>query len=233
MIQLTLDLPRRTAFDRSDFLISDSNIAAVEWIDRWPDWPSVALVLHGPSGCGKTHLAHLWRERASAVIIAGETMTEARLPHLLAAGPHRVAVDDADRAPERALLHLYNSCVEQRGGVLITARRPPGSWKVVLGDLRSRLRAVPVVGIDAPDDALLGAVLVKYFADHQLRVAPDVIVYLIRRIERSLDAAEKIVARLDAAALSKGGPVTIPLARKVLADADDQPLSPRTDSAVT
>jgi chromosomal replication initiation ATPase DnaA len=234
MIQLTLDLPRRTAFGRSDFLVSDSNIAAVEWIDRWPDWPAAALVLHGPGGCGKTHLAHLWRERASAVIIAGEAITEAGLPRLLSEGPHRFAVDDADRASERALLHLYNSCVERRGGVLITACRPPGSWEVTLDDLRSRLRAVPVVGIDVPDDALLGAVLVKYFADRQLRVAPDVIVYLVRRIERSLDAAEKVVARLDAAALSNGGPVTIPLARKLLADAGDQPprISPSRPAAI-
>jgi hypothetical protein len=83
MIQLALDLPRRTAFGRSDFMVSDSNIAAVERIDRWPDWPSAALVLHGAPGCGKTHLVHLWRERASALIVAGETLTDAMVPRLL------------------------------------------------------------------------------------------------------------------------------------------------------
>lgn len=233
MIQLPLDLPRRTAFGRSDFLASASNLAAVEWIDRWPAWPSRALLLHGPSGCGKTHLAHLWRHRASAVIIAGATVIEASLRSLLAAGPHGVAIDDAERASERALLHLYNSCVERGATVLITARRPAGSWGIALDDLRSRLRAVTAVGIDAPDDALLGAVLVKHFADRQLRVEPEVIVYLMRRIERSLAAAERIVTQLDAAALRNGSSVTIPLARKVMADLGDQPLSPRNDSKVT
>ena len=233
MIQLALDLPHRTAFGRSDFMVSGSNITAVERIDRWPDWPSAVLVLCGPPGCGKTHLAHLWRERTSALIIAGETLTEAMLPHLLDKVPRQVAIDDADRASEHALLHLYNSCIEHEGSLLITAYRPLGSWPVALGDLRSRLRAAPVVEIGAPDDALLGAVLIKHFADRQLRVAPDVIAYLLKRIDRSFAAVEKIAAQLDGAALSDGGPVTIPLARKVLADLSCQPLSPRSDSAVT
>jgi len=216
MIQLALDLPHRTAFGRSDFMVSDSNIAAVERIDRWPDWPSPALVLHGPPGCGKTHLIHVWRESTSAFIITGESLTDAIVPHLIQEIPRQIAVDDAERASESALLHLYNSCIEHQGSLLITACRPPGSWRVVLADLRSRLRAIPVVEIDAPDDSLLGAVLVKHFADRQLHVAPQVIGYLLRRIDRSFAAAEKIVACLDGAALINGGPVTIALARKVL-----------------
>jgi chromosomal replication initiation ATPase DnaA len=162
-------------------------------------------------------LVHLWCERASARIIAGEALTEATLPGLVDEGPLRVAVDDADSASEYALLHLFNSCVECRGSLLITARQPPGSWEIVLGDLRSRLRAAPAVAIEAPDDTLLGAVLVKHFADRQLRVVPGLIAYLLKRMERSFADAEKIAAQLDAAALSTGGPITIPLARRVLA----------------
>lgn len=233
MIQLAFDLPRRTAFGRSDFMVSQSNIEAVERIDRWPDWPSAGLVVHGPHGCGKTHLVHLWRERASAVIIAGEALSEAMLPRLLDEVPRKIAIDDADRASELALLHLYNFCVEHQGSLLITAHRSPRSWRVELGDLRSRLRAAPAVEIGAPDDELLGAVLVKHFDDRQLRVASDVIEYLLKRIERSFAAAEQIVACLDGAALSNRSPVTVPLARKVLREGGGQPLSPRSESTVT
>jgi chromosomal replication initiation ATPase DnaA len=233
MIQLPLDLPRRASFARSDFLRSERNIAAAEWVDRWPDWPSPALVLYGPAGCGKTHLAHLWCERASTGITPGETVTEATLPRLLDESPRRVAIDDADRSSERALLHLYNSCVEARGSLLVTARKPPGAWEIVLGDLRSRLRGALSVAIEAPDDALLGVVLVKHFADRQLCVAPGVIAYLLRRMERSFAAAENIAAHLDAAALSNGGPITIPLARRILAVPGYQSLLLRNDSAVT
>ena len=233
MIQLIFELPRRTALGRSDFLVSECNVAAVGWIDRWPEWPGGAMVLYGPQGCGKTHLVHLWCERASAVIVAGERLDEEKVALLAAEGRHRIALDNADRASERALLHLHNSCLECQGSLLITARQPPGSWNFALKDLGSRLRAALAVGIGLPDDALLGAVLVKQFADRQLSVTPEMIAYLIRRLERSFAAAADIVARLDAAALRDGCAVNIPLARNVLAQGGNQPFPPASDSGVT
>jgi chromosomal replication initiation ATPase DnaA len=233
MSQLTFDFPRRTALGRWDFLVSGSNAAAVAWIDRWPDWPSGALVLHGPAGSGKTHLVHLWRERASAIMLNGQSLDEVKLPCLLGESRHRIAIDDADRAPERALLHLHNSCLESRGSLLIAARRSPGSWSVALGDLGSRLRAAYAVGIGLPDDPLLGAVLIKHFADRQLRVAPEVITYLIRHMERSLAAAADIASQLDAIALRDACAITVPLAHRVLAQRGDQALPPGNDAGVT
>lgn len=232
MTQLIFDLPRRTALGGSDFFVSDSNAKAVGWIDRWPDWHAGALVLHGPPNCGKTHLLRLWCERASAVAVAGEILDEETVLRLVAERRHRIAVDDADRAPERALLHLHNSCLECRGSLLIAARRPAASWAIALDDLGSRLRAALAVGIEPPDDPLLGAVLVKHFADRQLRVAPEVIAYLLRRIERSFAAAEAITARLDAASLRRGRAVTVPLARKLLAGSGLHPFPPDSVSGV-
>jgi chromosomal replication initiation ATPase DnaA len=216
MPQLTFSLPCRTALGRADFLVSDSNATAVAWLDRWPDWPPGALVLHGPPGCGKTHLLHLWCERASAVAVAGAGLDEAEVARLVTECRHRVAVDDADRAGERALLHLHNSCLEAGGSILIATRRPAASWSVAIDDLRSRLRAAATVGVGPPDDALLGAVLVKLFADRQLRVAPQVIGYLLRHMERSFAAAADIASRLDLASLRDQTAVTVPLARKLL-----------------
>jgi len=213
MTQLSLDWPHRSASGRADFLISESNRAALEWVERWPDWPARGLALYGPPGSGKTHLAQLWCDRAAAVLIDGGGLTDDAPAQ--AAG--NVAIDDAERAPEVALLHLYNACIEGGGAVLIVARQAPASWPIALADLASRLRALPAAGIVAPDDALLAAVLVKHFADRQLRVAPEVIAYLLRRMERSFAAAAALTTRLDRLALGEGGAVTIPLARRALA----------------
>lgn len=216
MTQLAFELPSRVALGRADFYVSASNAAAVAWIDRWPDWPG-PLVLCGPEGCGKSHLAQLWQARAGAAWVAGARLDERLVPRLVGAA---VAVDDAETAPEAVLLHLYNVCLERGGRLLLTARRPPGAWPIALPDLRSRLRAALAVPILPPDDALLAAVLVKHFSDRQLRVAPDVIRYLVARMERSFAAAAALAARLDRAALSLGRPVTLPLVRRMLAAPD-------------
>src|SRR5207237_1858671 len=106
MTQLVIDLPYRPALCRADFLVSDCNAAALEWIERWPDWPAPALVLYGPPGSGKSHLAALWCERSGGFLVAGGALAGRNLAEL--AARRAVALDEAERAPEEALLHLYN-----------------------------------------------------------------------------------------------------------------------------
>lgn len=220
MAQLPLDLGHLPALGREDFLVAASNQGAVQWLERWPNWPQAALALYGPAGAGKTHLAHVFAARVRATGAAPALIEPASLridivPALIGAA-HAVIVDDANRASERALLHLYNLLVERRGHLLIVAQPPPSRWPIALPDLRSRLLAAPAVPLSPPDDALLGAVLIKLFADRQVTVAADVIAYLVPRIERSFAAARATATALDAAALAEKRPITVPLARSVL-----------------
>jgi chromosomal replication initiation ATPase DnaA len=214
MKQHTLGLPVEPRFGRADFLVSDSNREAFEWIERWPDWPARALLLHGPPGCGKTHLAHLWSARARATLVAGETLTSNGQAN--PSGP--IAVDNAERAAEEPLLHLYNSVLEGGHRLLLTAGAPPAALPIKLADLASRLRSLPAARIAPPDDELLAAVLVKHFADRQLNVKRGVVAYLVPRIERSFAMAASLAARLDDASLSERKPISVKLARAVLAD---------------
>lgn len=220
MAQLPLDLGHLPALGREDFLVAASNQAAVQWLERWPNWAQPALALYGPPGAGKTHLAHVFAARVRATGVAPALIEPAGLridtvPALIGAA-RAVIVDDANRASEQALLHLYNLVAERRGHLLIAAQEPPSRWSIALPDLRSRLLAAPAVPLSPPDDALLGAVLVKLFADQQVTVTADVVAYLVPRIERSLAAARATAATLDAAALAEKRPITVPFARRVL-----------------
>jgi chromosomal replication initiation ATPase DnaA len=215
MPQLPLDLGFRPALGRADFLIAPCNSAAIAWIDRWPYWPAPALALWGPDGSGKTHLLEVWRARSKAAAIAAPALTSAALPQLLGAA-RTAAIDDAEGADEEALLHLYNMLAERQGHLLLASREPPARWTIGLADLRSRLLAAPAIAVEAPDDALLGALLVKLFADRQLRISEDLIAYLLPRIERSFAAAQMVVAALDEAALAGQRAVTVRLARDIL-----------------
>ena len=217
--QLALDLGHRRALGANDFLIADCNRQAVAWIDRWPDWPSPGLAIHGPPGCGKSHLVEVWRQRTGARRLEAGDLAAGRDPLELLAGADAAAVEWGDApgtAGEETLLHLYNSLAERHGSLLLTATAPPARWPLALADLASRLGALPAVAIEAPDDRLLAAVMVKQFADRQLAVDEDVIDYLLARIERSFAAARALVAALDRAALAGRRPITVPLAREVL-----------------
>jgi chromosomal replication initiation ATPase DnaA len=216
MAQLPLDLAHRPALGRDDFLVAPANEEAVAWLDRWPHWPAPALVLTGPAGSGKTHLAQVFAKRTGAAVLAPRSLVVARLPELLGSAPAAI-VEDAASAHDAALLHLYNLLAERGGHLLLPAREPPARWGIALADLRSRLLAAPVAELQPPDDTLLAAILVKLFADRQLGVGAEVLAYLVPRLERSFDAAARIVAALDRAALAAHRPVTVPLAREVLA----------------
>ncbi len=75
---------------------------------------------------------------------------------------------------------------------------------------------MPSVEVRAPDDALIGAVLLKLFADRQLTVGEEVVIYMLHHMERSFAAASRLVAALDAAALAAQRRITVPLVRQVL-----------------
>ena len=219
--QLPLDLGHRTALGREDFLVAPSNEMAVAWIDRWPDWPGPALALHGPPGCGKTHLCRVWQGTSGAAAIDPSALAAMEPPEILGEGNQACVVEGleqrlSDPGTARNLLHLHNLLAERRGHLLLTGRAPPARWACDLADLRSRLGAATAVVLSAPDDTLIDAVLVKLFADRQLRVAPNVIRYLSTRMERSFEAARRLVAAIDRASLAEQHHVTVPLVRGVL-----------------
>jgi chromosomal replication initiation ATPase DnaA len=213
--QLALALPHAESFARDDFLTGASNEAALATIERWPDWADRVLALTGPEGAGKSHLAAIWAEKAGARRVSARALGETDLLHALATGA-LVVEDASDELDERALFHLLNLVREEDGYLLLTARTPPATWGVALPDLASRLRAVPVVTVSAPDDALLRAVMVKLFADRQLAVDETLIAYLATRIERSFAVARETVERLDREALRQKRGVTRALAAELL-----------------
>lgn len=217
--QLAFDLPVRAALGREDFFVSPSNALAVAQMDAWRDWPQRKLVLVGPEGAGKTHLAHVWAGASGATIIAATDIKNADMAVLASSG--NVVVEDADRIAgrpddEAALFHLHNLTLAEGGALLLTARSAPRQWPLALPDLKSRTEATATATLDAPDDALLSALLVKLFTDRQLTVSPRLITYLLTRMDRSFAAAHDIVARLDHQALSEGRKISERLAAELL-----------------
>jgi chromosomal replication initiation ATPase DnaA len=219
--QLAFDLPLDPRFGAEDFLVSPSNEQAYGLIENWPDWPDTILLLVGPRGSGKSHLASIWATNARAWTVDASGITHDKVPHLVSNGA--LAIEDMDRGErdEAALFHLLNLAREKKASLLITCEIPPDRWGLRTPDLLSRLRLAPSVSLEAPDDALLKAVLVKLFVDRQLVVDTSVVDYIALRIERSLAKASELVGLLDREALSRGRRVSRAIAAEILGAAQE------------
>lgn len=216
--QLALALGHEESLAREDFLEGPSNATALKLVEAWPDWPAPVVLLTGHEGSGKSHLAAIWAEASGARVIAARALAEMSPPAALATGA--LVIEDLGEGEfdEASLFHVLNLAREEEAFVLLTARQPLASWNTALRDLTSRLRAVPVVALDPPDDTLLRSIIVKLCADRQLAVDEAVVSYLVSRIERSFAAARSAVALLDREALRQKRPVNRALAADLFRD---------------
>lgn len=193
------------------------------------DWPLV-----GPANADV--IAHCqdmvrWHVPVSLVIGAGAS-GKSTIARWFAAGGGR-AIDDADRVDDRTLFHAFNDAMTgATPPLLLTAGGAPilmplhagegdgaGGWRIALPDLGSRLAAIPVLRIGAPDPPFIAALIDHLFAKRGIIPAPGTSAWCAARIERSFAAVVALVDALDAAALGSRRAPSIPLARAVLADA--------------
>jgi len=218
--QLALALDHDESYARDDFLPGPGNAAALTLIESWPDWPANAVALIGPEGSGKSHLASIWANASGARTMSGRALGESDLLASLATGA--LVVEETVAADERSLFHLINLAREEESFLLFTARTAPTSWSIAIPDLASRLRALPVVTLQSPDDAMLRGVIIKVAADRQLSLDDSVVRYLLSHVERSFAAARAAVITLDNEALRQGRPASRALAAELFRDSAEK-----------
>jgi chromosomal replication initiation ATPase DnaA len=209
--QYTLPLPAQEHLGAEDFMVADSNQQAWHWIVKTApvQWPTHCLMLLGPEGCGKSHLLHIWQTaQHGQPLIPGADILGTLQPG------QACLLDDADRLAGQPQLevwmqHLFNDAREAGAFLLLASRLPPKDWGLQLADIRSRLNSVQTVMVNEPDDDLLTALLMKLFADRQLRVDDQAIGYIVRHFPRSAGLIRALVAFIDGQALVEKRDITI------------------------
>lgn len=206
-IQLPLDLEQPAPYSRDSFVTTPALAAVTEVLLRPESWLSPHLVLLGPPGSGKTHLGHIFSTTQGARFLdAADTFG-------LTDFDGGFVVDDAESASEEALFHLCNRTQGASQPLVLVTKIHPRAWQPQTPDLASRIRAMRLLSVPEPDEALLLDILKKLFSQRYISPSDDALDYLVRRMERSVAAAQKIVTELEQSA--NGRPFNRTLVREV------------------
>lgn len=215
--QLPLDFSHRPAIGVDDFVVTSVHLDAYNHLLRWAEWSLPVSLLVGSKGSGKTHLARIFAHQTQAVWLQQDHMNK----DISDGRAVILELDMNKKIDEEVLFHTLNRWIHGANkSVLITAESLPSNWGLGLPDLVSRLRLLPIVQIDLPDDQALRQILVKQIQDRQLMIDPDVIDYILERMERTFAAAIKTIKKLDDVGLAKQRRITKLLARDVLYQSD-------------
>lgn len=188
----------------SDFIVTGANKIAFEIITGWPDkiWGNApynkTLLLVGPKSSGKTFLANIWQQ----------------LSKDLHPNSQQVIIEDIEQqANEEKLLHAFNSAHENGKYLLMTASCFP---KFKLADLSSRINSVNTISLSYPDDELIRILIFKIFSSHSIKVAPEVINYLVKTLPRDFVSIHSQIKLINEQALAGKRKITIPFIKDCL-----------------
>lgn len=195
MSQIALPLDWTDSASEADYIVSTSNAGIVRHFDHWATWPVMATLLTGPRKSGRSLLGRIVARRTG-----GEFY------------------DNAEGSDEEALFHAWNRAQERRRPLILAVDRLPPDWPIALPDLASRIAATPVVVVPDPDEALAGQLIEKLCFARGLAAPPELIRYLVPRIERSYVGIYRLIEALDSLALERRQGLTVPLARAVLTE---------------
>ena len=76
-----------------------------------------------------------------------------------------------------------------------------------LPDLKSRLKNCIFAKIDKPDDDMIFALVLKHFADRQIKIEKKIIEYITKRIERSYGKIFDFIYKVDQFSLINKKPI--------------------------
>jgi DnaA family protein len=218
--QLILELAPAPAPTFESF-VPGRNRAAIEALAALAEGRSTERVVYlwGEAGSGKSHL--LAAARAAASFARRTALLVGHAADLDRGGDETalVAIDDVDELPDPAqakAFDLFNR-VRGAGGAFVAAGGSAPAHLRLREDLRTRVLSGLAFQLHPLSDAEKAAALAAHAAERGMKLADEIVAYLLRRLPRDLATQFAVLEAIDRYALSCKRPVTVPLVREALA----------------
>ena len=217
--QLTIKMPNRSALGRDDFMVNECNQAALDFIDSFYKSKIRTGVLIGPKGSGKSHLVNVFCNNTE--IDKLKILQNFNIDiYKIFEENDAIIIEDIDlvssKDEEEHLFHCINLSKELKKILLLTSGTELSNINIKIPDLRSRLDSLQRIKILEPNDDLMNSLILKLFHDRQILIKPNILKYLLKRIDRSYAGISEIISLIDNASLSKNKSISIALIKELL-----------------
>ena len=224
MKQLVLDI-RPDAPPTLENFVAGSNAELVATVSLLADptaaaqLPARHIYLWGGAGSGRSHLlratAAMAREAGRPAHLLAAADVDDSLPETADA---LLAIDDIDQLAADAQIALFNAFNRARGNgqsLLLSGPAAPLALRL-REDLRTRIGQSLIYEVQPLDDASRAAILATLAERRGLRLADEVVDFLLRHGRRELSSLRNVLDALDAASLERKRPITLPLLREMM-----------------
>ncbi|MBI4755579.1 MAG: DnaA regulatory inactivator Hda [Betaproteobacteria bacterium] len=230
MRQLTLDVRAEPEPSLDNFVVG-ANAQVLERLRALAcDPASAALYLWGPQHGGRSHLL---RSTVAAARAAGQ---EAMYLEAAAVGTELplapgglLAIDDVDVLGEAGQVALFRAFNDMAGArIRLLASGPCAPRHLALReDLRTRLGAALVFELHPLGEEDAARSMERHAAARGLRLAPEIVPYLLRRGRRDLPFLMAALDALDELSLTRQRPITLAMARELFDSQPDREATPK------
>ena len=217
--QLYFEMPNKKALGIEDYIITDSNNFAFDLIVKMVKGEINFGLISGPPYSGKTHLSKILIKNARNYKTLYSDRDYQNILDRFEDSDFFI-LENIDKVKhdkfEHELFHIINLAKENNKKLLMTSRKRISEIDLNLEDLKSRLNSILEAKIKEPDDQLMELLLIKIFNDKQLKINPNIIDFLVSRLERSYESINLFIEKIDKFSLEKGKKITIPLINDLL-----------------
>ncbi len=210
--QQTLPLKLLPSYGRHDFIVGESNLEAVKWVDNFSKSKVNGLIIIGPIASGKSHLISTLKNKYK--ILEAEDINKEKINILKL---EDLVIENIEKIENHNFfLHAINFVKEKHFKVLLTSRLPIKELNISLEDLKSRLLAYSHSKILLPTDDVLKGIIIKISKDKGLLLSDVVINYILNHVERSYSIINSFINELDKLSLIRKKKITIPLVKNFI-----------------